>query len=241
MALTDEAIAKIKHLIQSGQLGPGSRLPPEHQLSAQLGLSRSGMREAIKALELARVVDVRRGDGTYVTSLTPQLLLEGFGFAVDLLRDDSLPQIMEVRRLLEPAATGLAALRISSAQLDELGELLDRMRVAADDAELLIGYDAEFHRMVASATGNESLVSLLEGLSSRTMRARLWRGMMNGNVSGRTIAEHESIYDALRAGDQLLAYSTALVHVNTSESWLNTLLDQAAAKTAERARGDNGA
>ena len=232
MALTDEAISKIRGLIQADKLAPGSRLPPEPQLSAQLGLSRSGLREAIKALELARVVDVRRGDGTYVTSLAPQLLLEGFGYAVELLRDESLPQIMEVRRLLEPAATGLAAIRISTAQLDELGELLERMRGATDNAELLVGYDADFHRTVATATGNESLMSLLEGLSSRTMRARLWRGMIGDNVADRTIAEHESIYQALRARDQLLAHSTALVHVNTSEAWLRTVLGHDAAGTA---------
>jgi GntR family transcriptional repressor for pyruvate dehydrogenase complex len=228
LALTDEAILKIRDLIQSNQLGPGSRLPPEQQLSAQLGLSRSGLREAIKALEVARVVDVRRGDGTYVTSLAPRLLLEGFGFAVELLRDDSLLQIMEVRRLLEPAATGLAATRITGDQLDELVDLLASMREAADDAEKLIGYDVAFHAAVAAATGNESLASLLDGLSTRTMRARLWRGMINGSVSGQTTAEHEAIYRALRAGDQQLAQSAALLHVDTSESWLRTLLKQTA-------------
>jgi GntR family transcriptional repressor for pyruvate dehydrogenase complex len=224
VALTDEAIAKIRDLIQSEQLAPGDRLPPEPQLSAQLGLSRSGLREAIKALELARVVDVRRGDGTYVTSLAPRLLLEGFGLAVDLLRDDSLPQIMEVRRLLEPAATGLAAGRITPAQLDELAGLLTRMREASADAELLIGYDAAFHHAIAAATGNESLMSLLDGLNGRTLRARLWRGMTDSHVSAQTIAEHERIYQALRAGDAVLAQATALVHVDTSESWLRSLL-----------------
>jgi GntR family transcriptional regulator, transcriptional repressor for pyruvate dehydrogenase complex len=227
LALTDEAILKIRDLIQSDQLAPGSRLPPEQQLSAQLGLSRSGLREAMKALEVARVVDVRRGDGTYVTSLAPRLLLEGFGFAVDLLRDDSLPQIMEVRRLLEPSATGLAATRITDAELDELAELLARMREAADDAEQLIRYDSAFHHAVAAAARNESLTSLLDGLSGRTLRARLWRGMINGNVSGQTIAEHEAIYRSLRARDQLLAHSAALIHVDTSESWLQTLLSSA--------------
>jgi GntR family transcriptional repressor for pyruvate dehydrogenase complex len=236
VALTDEAITKIRDLIQSEQLAPGDRLPPEPQLSAQLGLSRSGLREAIKALELARVVDVRRGDGTYVTSLAPRLLLEGFGLAVDLLRDDSLPQIMEVRRLLEPAATGLAASRITPAQLDELAGLLTRMRAASADAELLIGYDAAFHHAIAAATGNESLMSLLDGLNGRTLRARLWRGMTDSHVSVQTIAEHERIYQALRAGDAVLAQATALVHVDTSESWLRSLLpDRAdAAHDAQR-------
>src|SRR3954466_5915609 len=112
MALTDDAITTLRGMIQSGELPPGSRLPPEHQLATQMGLSRSGVREAVKVLEAARVLDVRRGDGTYVTSLAPRLLLEGVGFAVELLRDDSVLEVMEVRRLLEPAAAGVAAVRM---------------------------------------------------------------------------------------------------------------------------------
>src|SRR6478672_5446540 len=165
MALTDQAITKLRNMIQSGELPPGSRLPPEHQLAAQMGLSRSGVREAVKVLESARVLDVRRGDGTYVTSLAPRLLLEGLGLAVELLRDDTLLEVMEVRRLLEPAATGLAALRMSAADLDELGQILLDMAAAADDAEKLIKYDTAFHRTVIASTGNETLTSLLDGLS----------------------------------------------------------------------------
>ena len=90
MALTDEAITKLRNMIQSGELPPGSRLPSESQLAMQLGLSRSGIREAVKVLESARVLDVRRGDGTFVTSLAPGLLLEGVGFAVELLQGDTL-------------------------------------------------------------------------------------------------------------------------------------------------------
>ncbi|MEV8443759.1 FadR/GntR family transcriptional regulator [Actinosynnema sp. NPDC051121] len=224
MALTDDAIAKIRSMIQSGELPPGTRLPPEPQLAAQMGLSRSGVREAVKVLESARVLDVRRGDGTYVTSLAPHLLLEGLGVAVELLRDDTLLEVMEVRRLLEPMATGLAAVRMAEEELEVLGKILDDMRAARDDAELLIQYDTAFHRTVIAATGNETLTSLLEGLSSRTVRARVWRGLIEGNAAHITLAEHEAIYHALRARDHLLAQSSAMVHVNTSEAWLRTVL-----------------
>jgi GntR family transcriptional repressor for pyruvate dehydrogenase complex len=135
MALTDEAISQLRQMIQSGELPPGSRLPSENQLSLQMGVSRSGIREAVKVLESARVLVVKRGDGTYVTSLAPKLLLEGVGFAVEMLQGDTLLEVMEVRRLLEPAATGLAALRISDGQLSELAELLQQMQEQADDAE----------------------------------------------------------------------------------------------------------
>jgi len=226
MALTDEAIARIRTMIRAGDLPPGSRLPPENQLSAQLGISRSGIREAVKVLASARVLDVRRGDGTYVTSLAPALLLEGVGFAIELLQGETLLEVMEVRRLLEPAATAAAAGRISERQLDELDDLLRSMRGVAADAEKLMQCDIAFHRAVVAATGNETLTSLLDGLSGRTVRARIWRGLVLGDVAQNTIDEHEAIYVALKARDQSLAHAAALMHVNTSESWLRTVLDQ---------------
>ncbi|WP_030954486.1 FadR/GntR family transcriptional regulator, partial [Streptomyces sp. NRRL S-481] len=114
MSLTDKAIDRIRDLVQSGELPPGAKLPPEQQLAAELGLSRNLMREAVKALVVSRVLEIRRGDGTYVTSLEPEVLLSGVGSAVELLRGDTLLELTEVRRLFEPVATGLAASRISA-------------------------------------------------------------------------------------------------------------------------------
>lgn len=228
MAVTDDAITRLRGMIQSGELPPGARLPPEHQLAAQMGISRGGVREAVKVLESARVLDVRRGDGTYVTSLAPRLLLEGIGFAFELLQGDTLLEVMEVRRLLEPAATALAASRISDQQVHELAAVMDQMRDHAGDAEQLMRLDLEFHRMVITATSNETLVSLLDGLSGRTVRARVWRGLVEADVAQATIDEHYAIFCALRARDQPLALSAALLHVNTSESWLRTVLRQPA-------------
>jgi GntR family transcriptional repressor for pyruvate dehydrogenase complex len=224
MALTDEAITKLRGMIQSGELAPGDRLLPENQLAVQMGISRSGVREAVKVLEAARVLEVRRGDGTFVTSLAPKLLLEGVGFAVELLQGDTLLEVMEVRRLLEPAATGLAAQRIADEQLDELAVALQNMRDTADDPELLMQADITFHRIVIASTGNETLTSLLDGLAGRTVRARIWRGLVLGSVTQATIDEHRAIYDALRGRDPFLAQSAALLHVNTSEAWLRTIL-----------------
>jgi GntR family transcriptional repressor for pyruvate dehydrogenase complex len=224
MALTDEAITKLRNMIQTGKLRPGSRLPPEHQLAVEMGLSRSGVREAVKVLESARVLDVRRGDGTYVTSLAPTLLLEGVGFAVELLQGETLLEVMEVRRLIEPAVTGIAALRITDDQLEQLAMILTRMQESAADPEKLMEADVELHQLVTASTGNETLTSLLDGLSSRTARARVWRGIVEGNVTQNTLDEHRAIFTALRARDPFLATSAALMHVNTSESWLRTVL-----------------
>ncbi|PRY36758.1 FadR/GntR family transcriptional regulator [Umezawaea tangerina] len=220
MSLTDKAIDRIRDLIGSGELSPGSKLPPEQQLAAELGLSRNLMREAVKALVVARVLEIRRGDGTYVTSLEPEVLLGGISSAVELLRGDTLLEITEVRRLFEPVATGLAATRISAGELFEVEQHLHAMRAARDDVELLNQHDAAFHRAVVAATGNATLTTLLEGISSRTVRARVWRGLVDDKAASRTLAEHEAIYEALVLRDAGLAQAAALLHINTTERWL---------------------
>lgn len=220
MSLADKVIACIREMILTGELPPGSKLPPEQQLVVDLGVSRNLVREAVRALVVARVLEIRRGDGTYVTSLEPGLLFEGLGAAVELLRGHTLLELTEVRRLFEPVATALAATRITPEQLAEVERHLQSMREARDDAERLNEYDAAFHRAVIAATGNATLVTLLEGISGRTLRARVWRGMVDDDVADLTLAQHEAIYAALAAGDAALAEATALVHVSTTEAWL---------------------
>jgi GntR family transcriptional repressor for pyruvate dehydrogenase complex len=229
VSLTDRAIEHIRELILSGRLPPGSRLPSEPGLAAQLGISRNLMREAVKALVMARVLEIRRGDGTYVTSLEPGVLLEGLGSAVELLQGETLLELIEARRLFEPVATGLAAARISPEALATVERHLAAMRAARDDVELLNRHDAAFHHAVVAATGNETLASLIDGIAGRTVRARVWRGMLDGDAAEGTLSEHQAIYDALAAGDSALAQATALMHVSTTEKWFRRHLADAAA------------
>ena len=102
--VTEGAIDKIRERIVSGAWGPGDRLPKESELAAELGLSRNSLREAVRALSQLRVLEVRQGDGTYVSSLEPGLLLESTGFISHLLLGDTEIELYEVRRILEAAA-----------------------------------------------------------------------------------------------------------------------------------------
>src|SRR6266576_4982239 len=126
-SVTDEAIDKIQELIISRSWGPGDRLPKESELAAQLGLSRNSLREAVRALSQLRVLEVRQGDGTYVTSLEPGLLLESTGFVSHLLLGETGIELYEVRRILEAAAATLAAGRIDAEEKVELEQSLERM------------------------------------------------------------------------------------------------------------------
>ncbi|MGW3496160.1 FadR/GntR family transcriptional regulator [Streptomyces sp. NPDC001020] len=221
MAVTDEAIEKIKAMIVSGALRPGDRLPKESELAAELGLSRNSLREAVRALALIRILDVRQGDGTYVTSLDPQLLLAALGFVVDFHRDDTVLEFLAVRRILEPAATALAASRISEQQLDEMTAQLDKLGREPSVAEL-VACDLEFHRGIVRSCGNSVLCSLLDGLSGPATRARIWRGLTQEDAVGRTLHEHRAILGALRDRDPEAARSWATVHIASVERWLRS-------------------
>ena len=222
MALTDDAITKIKDMIIGGELSPGDRLPPEKELSEQLGLSRNSLREAVKALEAVRVLDVRRGDGTYVTSLEPRLLQESTAFMVDLHSDTSLVELFEVRRILESSAAGMAASRITAEELARLEA--DISGVDAASVDDLIEHDLRFHESIADAAGNGYLSGLLSGLNSRTVRARIWRGLTEQDAVERTLAEHRSIVAALTSGDAELARAATMMHVSGVEQWVKQAL-----------------
>ena len=223
MAITDEAIEKIKEMIISGALSPGDRLPREADLAERLGLSRNSLREAVKALSLIHVLDVRQGDGTYVTSLEPSLLLDAMGFVIDFHRDDTVLEFLEVRRILEPAATAMAASRMSAQDVAELRALLNQLG-AEPSVEELVANDLEFHRKIALGAGNQVLCSLVEGLSGPTQRARIWRGLTQESAVARTLAEHHAICDAIASGQPEVARAWATVHVAGVEQWLRDAL-----------------
>ncbi|WP_104110733.1 MULTISPECIES: FadR/GntR family transcriptional regulator [unclassified Arthrobacter] len=223
MAVTDEAITKIKDMIISGKLSAGDRLPPEKELSEKLGLSRSSLREAVKALEIIRVLDVRRGDGTYVTSLEPQLLSEAMTFIVDLHQDKSILDIFAVRRILEPAAAAIAATRITPEQITALRATMENINDETS-VESLVDHDLVFHELITAAADNSYLASVLNALSSSTVRARIWRGLTQEKAVDRTLAEHTAIIEALERGDADLAKSLLTVHISGVEHWLRQAL-----------------
>ena len=221
--MTEEAIDKIREHIVAGDWGPGDRLPKESELAAQLGLSRNSLREAVRALSQLRVLEVRQGDGTYVSSLEPALLLESTGFISHLLLGETEVELYEVRRILEAAAAALAAGRVDAHEKEELAQILERMR-QAQTVEELVEADVAFHAVIARAAGNAVLASLLASLSTRTMRVRLWHGRAADDALDETREEHRHIYEAIIAGDAELARASATAHIASGERWLRAQL-----------------
>jgi GntR family transcriptional repressor for pyruvate dehydrogenase complex len=223
MAVTDSAIEKIKQMIVTGDLRPGDRLPREADLAERLGMSRSSLREAVRALSMIHVLDVRQGDGTYVTRLDPGLLMDALGFVMDFHRENTVLHALEVRRLLEPAATELAATTMPDADVQGLADLLGEMGPNST-AEELMANDIEFHRRIAAGSGNPILASLLDSLSGQTQRARVWRSLTEESAIARTLSEHRSIQQAIAARQPHIASAWATVHIAGVEQWLREAL-----------------
>jgi len=237
VALTDQAIEKIKNLIVEGEFTPGAKLPRERELAERLGLSRNSLREAVRALTLIGVLEPRQGDGTYVTSLEPELLLAGTTFVSDLLTGATLLELYQVRRILEPAATALAATRLTEDDLEALAETLARMDTA-ETTQAFIDVDVEFHRIIVQASGNATLASLIQNLSGGTLRARVWRAIRERGAVESTRQLHHDIYAALKPRDPDLAAAADLVHLAEGERWLRGMLAQEAAAARPPGPGD---
>ncbi|KAB8166330.1 FCD domain-containing protein [Streptomyces sp. 3MP-14] len=224
MGLIDEAVDRLKEMLITGELGPGDRLPVEKDLAARLGVSRGTLREAVRTLSAMRVLSTRQGDGTYVTSLAPDMLLAAMGFVVDLHQDATVLQFFQVRRMLEPQAVALAAHRISEETLEELEQLLvdaeELVRQPEVDHTALVENDLRFHALVNEASGNPVLAAVVEGMSGGTTRARIWRGKTDAGAAERTVGEHRAILTALRARDADRARLRAETHIVEVEDWL---------------------
>ncbi len=228
MAVTDDAIEKIRAMIIAGELRPGDRLPREVDLAERLSLSRNSLREAVKAMSLMKILDVRQGDGTYVTNLDTAMLINAMAFVVDLHRDDTVLQFLEVRRLLEPAATAAAARRITADEVASLEQLLDELG-PEPTVEELVENDLAFHRSIAQASGNPVLSSIIVSMSGPTQRARTWRGLRQASAVEQTMREHHAILAAVKSGNDVAAHAWATVHIAGVEDWLRAAL----ADTAE--------
>ncbi|GAA1504459.1 DNA-binding FadR family transcriptional regulator [Agromyces terreus] len=207
----------IRQMITSGELTAGSRLPIERELGARLGVSRGPLREGVRALVILGILETRQGDGTYVTSLDAARLFEPLGMLAELQSPENSVHLLGVRRVLEPEAAAHAALRIGDEELEEAGRILDRGEALLADDEIdlegTIDVDTEFHRLIATASGNPAFAAIIDALVSRTARARMWRAIHQHDAVHATQREHRAILDALAAHDPDRARIRMQVHV----------------------------
>lgn len=201
----EEAVEQIAEKVRSGDLAVGDRLPSERDLAAQMRISRPTVREAVKVLAEAGVLQVRRGQsgGIFVLSeLVPRELLRTSWE----IRVSEVSGVLEARRLLEPRVAQLAAVHANETDFSAMRATIDRQRELAEakdflrQEDLFLQLDLKFHLVIARATGNSTVVSLMRQLFRRLEIAR------DMAVHAETIPEwvievHERTMDAIRSAD----------------------------------------
>ncbi|MDI2125575.1 FadR/GntR family transcriptional regulator [Yinghuangia seranimata] len=208
--LVDEVIDRLRADITAGRWPIGARIPAEAALVAELGVARGTVREAVRALAHAGLLQVRQGDGTYVRATTE---LAG---AVQRLGSD-LQDVQEVRGALDPQAARLAAERISDAQLADLDAIIARRADAWSrrDRESWLDADVDFHQAIADASGNPLLSELYAALTA-PLRRTLLEDWHEPDFNGGDPRGHEGLVAALHARDPEAAARSAAVNIDIS-------------------------
>jgi len=214
-AVPQQIVSRLLDLIQQRHLGPGDRLPAERELAASMGVSRSSLREALRALTVLGVTDMRHGTGTYVSSLEPELLVRPLSFVLSLSEQAS-DQLFEARKVVEPAMAALAAARIDEATVERLDACVDRARAAIGDAEAFMATDLELHDTIREAAGNAILGRFMESIRALGLASRRRTGSRRA-VQEQTVKDHRAIVAALRAHDPEAASAAMLDHLKNVE------------------------
>lgn len=197
--VTTQAIDQIRRLITSHRFVPGQKLPSERELAEQLGVSRPSLREVILALSALGVLESQHGRGTFVSSLSPDVLALPLALILEV-NQDALLNLFEVRLMLEVGAAESAARQISDAALDELIEIRARARRKLDDIEAFVDCDVAFHRAIHEASGNRLLLALMDSLSALGRQSRLITARSR-TVRETTLKEHQNIIGVLKRRD----------------------------------------
>ena len=186
-------------LIRQGVLQHGARLPSERSLADQFKVSRSSVREAIRSLELQGLVVSRRGAGTFINTEDLESVVALIATTLSS-GGETLPEIFEVRHLLEPQIAAVAAQRASPEEIEQLAEILEEQQRQISGGQTGVDADTAFHFALASATHNSALVKVVSAVEDILRLSRDYSLQEPGRAQ-RSLASHRQILDMVLAGD----------------------------------------
>lgn len=222
--LTREVVDSIAQLIVKGTWRPGDAIPAEKELAERFGVGRSTIREAIQSLVIIGVVEIRRGEGSYIRDpgAGGSLLSGAFIWGL-LLSPRNVHQFTDFRRCIEEECAGMAAARRSPESVEHLYSLLKQMSDNQDDDRASMEADNQFHVTIAKAGGNDVFVRMVETLQSLV---RLWFPVTcpDTGTAEATLEEHKAVVDAIAAQDEIGARTAMRRHLTNAGSRLARLL-----------------
>lgn len=218
-----EAVAEqLMAMIAKGQLEPGDRLPTEPELMTQFNVGRSTLREAVKSLVVAGLLETRRSSGTFVSESYADYLSQRLNWDMVFSKQD-LRHIIEIRLALEEQAAALAAVRATDEQKEHLGQLVDAISDLKMGPEKAVENDIAFHVAIAEASQNPLLLSLLLNVR-QVMHGYIRAGYTRRGYSSQAEADdvaniHRPIVDAIRASQPDQAKKAMHTHFQNTTGW----------------------
>ena len=194
---TDQVVARVYDLIKQEDLEPGDRLPPERELSKQLGISRPSLRSALSSLISMGVLQSRQGAGTFLVDGPPALDSEPLRLLAQL-HGFSYQHMFETRLILEVGAAGFAAERATGDDLATMAEEIAEMYATLKDPQQFLVHDVAFHRAVAAASGNPTLATLVEMVSA-ILYERRRETIARAHDFNEAVELHRRVYRAIRS------------------------------------------
>ena len=217
--LYEEISKQIISLINSGELKPGDKLPPERSLAEQLNVSRTAIREALRALESMGYIESKVGGGTFVREISLENIISPVSAMFQ--QDESLlKDLIAVRLLLETEMASLAAKHITPEKAMKIEEAIVLMRKEVAKGEIGLRGDNSFHAALAEASGN-SAMSLISDMCMELLSKTRLATLELDNQPEQSLSEHIMIYEAVIAGDSRLAAKRMKEHLNNANKNLS--------------------
>lgn len=210
--LYEQIVGQIEDSILKGALKPGDQLPAERELAHQFGVSRTAVREAVKALREKGLVEAHPGRGTFVTDGTSHSIRQTLDWILRTGPEKGAAHVVEVREILEPEIAALAASRADEDAIASMREAVAVMDHARRDPEAFIEADLDFHLSLAEAAGNPLILSLIDSIVAvlREQRMRIFK-VEGGPERGQY--HHKRILDAIEHHDPQAARDAMRAHL----------------------------
>jgi len=221
-AMTARLVRELRSWVYRGLIKPGEQLPAERHLASRLKVSRTSLRQALRALQLMGVLEIRHGSGTYLAKGSENILRQPENLLVPL-RGVSFAELFEARRAIEMEAAAGAALRATEGNLRKLNRELELMELNLNDPAAYFRHDLAFHRNIAVASGNSVFLWFIE-LVCKTIKSA-WLARSKTRKLTETLAEHQTIAKAIEMRDPDGARSAMLKHLMLSKFYSDEQLE----------------
>lgn len=210
--LYERIVSQIEQRIEAGDIKVGDQLPSEHELAEQFAVSRTAVREAVKALRQKGLVEIRPGRGTFITNETSDTIRNSLGMLMKFGAIKGSGNLVEVREILEPEIAALAATRITDEYIAAMQEAVKIMDTALDKVDVFVEADLDFHLALAEGTQNPFIPILMDSIIDLLREQRKRTGLVDGGLD-RGQFHHKKILDAVMRHDAQAARKAMQDHL----------------------------